>query len=57
MELDVGVGLGLYVAGLVLLVTTLEEKFAKKKGKQGVARVASIITFIFMGTMFMSQAF
>ena len=57
MELEVNIGLGLYVAGLVLLVMTLEKKFAKEKGKQGAARAASIITLIFMGAMFMSQTF
>lgn len=49
MGFESGIGLGLYVSGLVLFIRTLEESFPKKK----TARWASIITLIVLGVLFM----
>ena len=51
MEFETGIGLGLYVAGLVLLIRTIEESLPLDKRKNG--RWASIITFILLGAVFM----
>jgi hypothetical protein len=51
MEFDVGIGLGLYVSGLVLLVRTLEEYLPLDK--RGIGRWSSIITLVLLGVLFM----
>ena len=51
MEWEFGVGLGLYVSGIVLLVRTIEE-IAKVK-KWWHARVISIVLLVFLGGLFM----
>ena len=51
MEFETGIGLGLYVAGLILLMRTIEESLPLDKRKTG--RWASIITFILLGWLLM----
>jgi hypothetical protein len=51
MGLDVGIGLGLYVSGVVLFVRTLEEHLPAKRRRAG--RWASIATLVLLGVLLM----
>ena len=55
MDINVGIGLGLYVAGVVLLVLTLEEIFQPKTKWRWSARAASILTLVLVGVLFMTS--
>lgn len=49
MEIETSIGLGLYVAGLVLFVRTLEDSLPLKKRRIG--RWSSILTLFVIGVL------
>jgi len=51
MGLESGIGIGLYVAGVVMLFQVIAEKFPKRK--QWLARLALAITFGLLGALLM----